>query len=148
MGKQNEARRRLVRVKLGQKGIEDLVWREALVGARKIGAIAPILIGPEKKDLDAELSGLFDDGENIRLFDGLGVDALRALDGGERGDAVAQPCRAFELHRGRGRGHFLARAGRARRGSCRTKTPGPRPRVGHIQLSPISPVQGAEQRLI
>ena len=51
VGKQNQARRRLVRVKLREKGIEDLARREALVGARKIGAIAPILIGPEKKRL-------------------------------------------------------------------------------------------------
>ena len=69
MRKQNEPRRRLVGVELREKRVEDLGWREALVGARKIGAIAPVLKSPEKKHLDAELSGLFDDGEDIRLFD-------------------------------------------------------------------------------
>ena len=60
-GQQNEARRRLVGIKLRHEGIEDLGRREAFVGARKIGAIAPVLKGPEEKDLDAELSGLFGD---------------------------------------------------------------------------------------
>ena len=64
-----QARRRLVGVKLREKRVEHLAWREALVGARKIGAIAPVLVGAEEKHLDAELPGLFDDGENVRLLD-------------------------------------------------------------------------------
>ena len=106
MGQQNEAWRRSIRIKLRDKGIEDFFRREALVGAWKIGAIAPVLKGPEEKDLDAKLSGLLGDGEHIRLFDGLWIDPLGALNGGERRDPVPQPGGALEFHEVRGLRHF------------------------------------------
>ena len=96
---QDEPRRRLVRVELREKGAEHLAGVEALVGAREIGAVAPVLTGAEEEHLDAELPGLFGDGENIGLLDAARIDALRALDGGERGDAVAQPRGALEFER-------------------------------------------------
>ncbi len=92
---QHEPRRRLVGIELRQEGIEHFARTEALVGARKIGAIAPVLIGAEEEDFDAELSGLLGNGEDIGLLDGMRIDPLHALDVGERGDAVAQPRRAL-----------------------------------------------------
>src|SRR5438874_1370263 len=82
-------RRWLVGVKLGEKGIEHFFRRKALVGARKIGAIAPVLIRPEEKNFDTELSRLFGDCEHICLVDRPRVDSLATLDSGKRGDAVA-----------------------------------------------------------
>ena len=107
MGQQNEARRRFVRVKLRHKGVEDLLRREAFVGAWKIGAIAPVLKSPEEKDFDAKLSRVFGDGENIRLFDGFRIDPLGALNGGERRNAVTQPRGALEFHQLRRLSHLV-----------------------------------------
>ena len=76
------------------------------------------------------------------------IDALRALDGGERGDAIAQPRRALELQRGGRLRHFprekiAHRAALAGQEIARLAR-----RAAHSPHALISPVQGAEQRLI
>jgi hypothetical protein len=103
---QHEAGARLVGIELRQKRIKHFGQRQAAVGARIIGGVAPVLIGAEEKGLDAELPGLLDHGEDIRLLDMARVDPLRALNGRQRGDAVAQARRRLELQRLGGVGHF------------------------------------------
>ena len=80
VGEQHKLRGRLVRIELRQKGIEHLARRQAAVGARVIGAIAPVLEGAEKEHLDRELPRLFADREDIRLLGVARIDALLSLD--------------------------------------------------------------------
>jgi hypothetical protein len=56
-----------------------------------------VLEVPKEEHLDAELAGLLVEGENIRLLDALGVDALHPLDRRERGDPVPVAGGALEL---------------------------------------------------
>src|SRR5208337_4914958 len=70
---------------------------KAAFGARKIGAIAPVLAGAIENRLDAELPGFLVQGEDIGLLDAARINALLALNGGESRNAVAQPRRAFEF---------------------------------------------------
>ena len=90
MRQQDQRWGRLVLVKLGEEGIQHLARRQASVSPGKIRAIAPVLVGAEKEHFNAELAGVFNDGEHIGFLHRARIDALRALNGGERGDAVAQ----------------------------------------------------------
>ena len=51
---QDAARRRLVVVELGEEGVEHLRLGQRSVGAREVGAVAPVLAGAEEEHLDAE----------------------------------------------------------------------------------------------
>ena len=116
---QDQLRRRLVVVELGEEGAEHRAGLEPLVGAREIGAVAPVLAGAEEEHLDAGLAAVLMDGEDIRLFEGLRVDALMALDVGERGEPVAiagglleiEPVGSLRHRRLHGGAHRLAAAG-------------------------------------
>ena len=105
----------MLAVKLREKGVEHFRLGQARVGAREIGAVAPVLIGAEEKRLDAEAPRLLGDGEDVGLFDRARIDPLRALNGGERRNAVAQPRRALEFEPLGGRGHFRASCSRTLR---------------------------------
>ena len=76
MRQQDELRHRLVVIELRQEGAEDLAGLERSVGAREIGAVAPVLAGAEEEHLDADLAALLGETEDIRLLDRLGIDAL------------------------------------------------------------------------
>ena len=55
VAQQHEAGRRPFEVELGEKGVEHLLQAQRPVGAGKIGAVAPVLVGAEEEHLDAEL---------------------------------------------------------------------------------------------
>ena len=65
MGKQDERGQGLVVIELGEERAEDFGLGEALVGAREIGAIAPVLTRAEEENLDAGVAGLLGDGEKV-----------------------------------------------------------------------------------
>ena len=106
VAQQHEARRRPFEVELREKGVEHLLAGERPVGARKIGAVAPVLVGAEEERLDAEYARLLGDGEHVGFGDRARIDALLALDRRQRADAVAQPRRLFEVERRRGFAHL------------------------------------------
>ncbi len=106
MRKQHEARRRTFVVELSEKGLQHFAGAEAPVGLRRVGTVAPVLIRAEEEHFDQELARLFEHGEDVGFLRDLGVDALRALDRGERRDAVAQSRRPLELERFRSRAHL------------------------------------------
>ena len=110
MAQEHEARRGTVEVELRQERVEHLLARQSAIGARKIGAVAPVLIGAEEEHLDAELPRLVSDREHVRFGDRARIDALLALNRGERADAVAKPGRAFEVERRGGLVHGMAKA--------------------------------------
>src|SRR5215468_10446748 len=87
---EHELWRRLIIVELGHERLEHLLNRKTLVGAREVGAIAPVIAGAEDEHLDAGLPRLLVRGEDIRLFDAVRVDALARLDVRERGQAIAK----------------------------------------------------------
>ena len=87
---QDELRRRLVVVELRDERLQHLLDREALVGAREIGAVAPIVAAAEEEHLDAGLPRLLMRGEHVGLLHRLRVDALARLDVAERGQPVAE----------------------------------------------------------
>ena len=89
VAEQDQLRHRLVVVELCQERAEHGGAVEALVGAREIGAVAPVLPGAEEEDLDDRLAALLVAGEEIGLLEGPRIDALRALDMGEGREAVA-----------------------------------------------------------
>src|SRR5579885_2920888 len=119
MREQDKPGRGLIQIKLGEKRLEHLLLRKIFACTREIGPVAPVLISPEEKNLDAELPGLFGNCKDIGLLDALGVDGLRALYCRERSDAVAQACSPLEL-KARGGLPFPGRDARARPGSCPT----------------------------
>ena len=94
---QDERGRGPLVVELRHEGAEHLRRRQRLVGARKIGAVAPVLEGAEEEHLDAELARVLVDREDVRLLDPLRIDALFALDRGQRRDPVAQARGALEF---------------------------------------------------
>jgi len=96
---QHEPRRRPLQIELREKGVEHRRGAEAAVGAREIGAVAPVLVGAEEEHLDAELPRFLGDREHVGLGNALRVDALFALDRRQRGDAVTQPRRLLEGER-------------------------------------------------
>ncbi len=81
----HELGRRLVVVELGDERFQHLLDGKAFVGAREIGAVAPIVPGAEEKHLDAGLACLQMRGEHIGFLHTLRVDALARLDVAERG---------------------------------------------------------------
>ncbi len=89
LGQEHEIGDRFVVVELGEEGRQDLARGERAVGAREIGAVAPVLPGPEEEDLDAGLAALLGDAEDIRLFNALRIDALVGGDEAHGLDAVA-----------------------------------------------------------
>ena len=97
VGQQDEARAGLVVVELGEEGPQHLGFRQGAVGAGIIGAVAPILAGAEEEHLDAGGPALLVAGEHVRLLHPAGVDALRALHGRERGQAITQARGPLEL---------------------------------------------------
>ena len=107
VAQQHEPRRRALEVELRQKGVEHLLGSERPVGAGKVGAVAPVLIGAEEERLDAELPRLLGDREHVGLRNRARIDALLALDRRERADPVAQARRLLEFERGGGLGHLL-----------------------------------------
>ncbi len=110
MAQEHEARRGPVEIELRQERVEHLLARQSPVGARKIGAVAPVLVGAEEEHLDAELPRLLGDREHVGFGDRARIDALLALDRRERADAVAQPRRALEIERRGGLVHCVAKA--------------------------------------
>src|SRR5271165_1666580 len=105
--KQNERRGGVLAIKLREKGRKHFLFRERLVGARKIGAIAPVLIGAKEEGLDAETPGVLGDREHVRLLDAPWIDPLRALDRRKRRDTVSDPRGALELQSFGGLRHFM-----------------------------------------
>ena len=71
VGEQEELRDRLVVIELRQEGRQDLGLGDRLVGAREIGAVAPVLSAAEKEHLDAGLPALLHEAEDVRLLDGM-----------------------------------------------------------------------------
>ena len=80
---------RLVIVELRNEGFQNLGDFQRLVGARVIGAIAPVLPCSEKENLDAGLTALGVGGENIRFINPLWINALMGLHMAERRQPVA-----------------------------------------------------------
>ena len=70
---------RLVVVELGEERAQHFAGLEGRIGLREIGAVAPVLPGPEEEHLDAGLPAFLMDGEHVGLVDGLRVDALMRL---------------------------------------------------------------------
>ncbi|OIQ67457.1 hypothetical protein GALL_509640 [mine drainage metagenome] len=97
---QDETGRRLVVVELRQEGIEHFALRQALVGARKIGAVAPVLPGTKEEDLDTGISALLMDGEHVGFLDRARIDALLRLDRRQRRETVAVKGCGFEFELG------------------------------------------------
>ena len=93
--KEDELRRRLVVVELGNEGFQHLLHGEALVGAREIGPVAPIVAATEEEHLDAGLARLLMRGEYVGLLHRLRIDALARLDVAERRQPVAEARRAL-----------------------------------------------------
>ena len=94
---QYQARGRAFLVELGEEAVEDFSRFHVLVVLWEVGAVAPVLSGAEEEDLHAGLAALGVDGEDIRLFHGLGVDALALLDVAQGAQAVAVDGRLLEI---------------------------------------------------
>ena len=78
---QDQPRRRLVVVELRHEGAtRPPPATSTCRRLREIGAVAPVLPVAEEEHLDAELARLLVEGEDVRILDGLRVDALHALD--------------------------------------------------------------------
>ncbi len=103
---QDQARDRLVFIELPQEGAEDLRVAVAAVDAGEIGPPAPVLARAEEEGLDARLTAVGEQGEDVGLLHGLGVDRLLHGDGRQRPDAVPHPRRALEVQIVRGRLHL------------------------------------------
>ena len=86
--KQNFPGRRFVVVKLSHEGAQHLFRIAFLAMAGEIGAVAPVLPGPEEKYLDAADAGLHMNGDNVRLGYIGHVDALVGLNMGQGAQAV------------------------------------------------------------
>jgi hypothetical protein len=106
VGQEDQARRRLVVVELGEEGLHHLARLGARAGARVVVAVAPVLVGADEEDLHAGLPALHVQRDHIGLGHPRRVDALRRLHLRQRPDAVAQRGGALELHRGRRFGHL------------------------------------------
>src|SRR5262245_25569775 len=97
MREQDAFWRLLVVVELGDEGFQYFLDRHASVGAREIGAVAPIVAVAEEEDLDASLPGVLMRGKNVGFLDALRVDALARLNMAERGEAVAKTRRPLVI---------------------------------------------------
>ena len=147
LGYQHQTRAGLVVVELRDEGIEHLVGRERAIGLREIGAVAPVLPGAEEEHLHAIVAAGLMDREHVGILDAAQIDALLRLDRRQRREAVAIDRRAFEIERLRGLlhlgGEFLLHRMALAGEECA--------RLAHqfvVIGGAISPVQGAEQRLI
>ena len=89
---------RPVVVELADEGAHDVGVLIRLVDAGEVGAVAPVLAGAEEEHLDAGLAALGEEGEDVGLLEGRGVDHRLLGDAGQRADAVAQARGALELH--------------------------------------------------
>ena len=87
---QDQRRRRLVGIELGEEGGEHLGQRQVAVMAGEIGAIAEIAAAAEEEDLDAGMAAGLMGGDHIGVADALDIDVLMGLDHGERPQPVAQ----------------------------------------------------------
>ena len=147
VGQQHELRRRLVVIELGDKGFEHLLDRQALVGAGKIGAVAPIVAGAEKEHLDRGLAGVLVGGEDVGVPDARGIDALMRLHVRQCRQPVAEARGALIVLLQAGIVHELVQAALhlvALAGEEAQRLVDQR----RVVLSDTSPVQGALQRLI
>ena len=84
-----QARHRLVVVELGDEALQHLLDGQRAVGAREVGAVAPVLAGAEEEHLDAGLPAVLEGGEHVRLLDALRIDGLVGGDVGQRPQPVA-----------------------------------------------------------
>src|SRR5262245_46770683 len=97
MRDQNAFRRLLVVVELGDERFQYFLDRHGSVGAREIGAIAPIVAVAEEEHLNTGLAGLLMRGKNVGFFDAFRVDALARLNVAKRGEAVAEARRPLVI---------------------------------------------------
>ena len=88
---------------------QDFLCFHRLVGARKIGPVAPVLPGAEEEDLHACHAVLFGQRKDIGLLDAARIDPLMALYHGKRGEPVAINGSPLEIERF---GSFLHLAGK------------------------------------
>ena len=86
---QDQSWRRLVVVELREERAQHFLRREGLLGAREIGAVAPVLPGAEEEHLDAGIAAFLVDREHVGFFHRARIDALLRLDRRQRGEAVA-----------------------------------------------------------
>src|SRR5262249_28920243 len=84
---------------LRKKAVQDLRNLESLVVARKIRAIAPVLVRAEEEHLNAGLPSFLVRSEQVRFVNRLGIDALIELHMRERANAVAQPRGLLKVQR-------------------------------------------------
>ena len=149
VAEQDERGRRAVFVELGDEGLEHFGVGEVGVGARAEGVVAPVLVGAEEEDLHAELAGFVVDGEDVGLLDGLrGASPVRS--GPAPGAERRSRSRAARSKSSASAAWFMSLSadGPARTWTCRRGT-GALPRPARDSSGcEISPVQGAEQRLI
>ncbi len=97
MREQNLLRRRLVIVELRQERTQHLFRRQRFVGTREIGAVAPVLSGPEEEDFDAAVSTFLMESEHIGLFHGAWIDALLRLNRRQRSKTITVKRRTLEF---------------------------------------------------
>ena len=69
VAEQNERWRRPFGVELRDERPQNAARCQAAIGAREIGAVAPVLEGAEEEHFDAELAAFLRDREDIGLFD-------------------------------------------------------------------------------
>ena len=103
---QDQLRRRLVVVELREERVEHFARRQAAVGAREVGAVAPVLAGAEEEHLDAGIAALLMDCEQVRFLERARIDALLRLDRRQRRQAIAIERGTLELEIGRGLLHL------------------------------------------
>jgi hypothetical protein len=82
----------------------------------EVGAVAPVLAGPEEEHLHAGLAALDVQGHDVGLVHGLGIDLAFLGHGGQGADAVAQAGGALELQVLGGGLHLLGHGGHHRAG--------------------------------
>ena len=97
VAEQHELGRLPVLVELAHEGFEHFGVGEARIGLGAIGVVAPVLVGAEEEDLDAELAGLVRDGEDVGLLDAARDHVALALHQRERAEPVAQQRGALEV---------------------------------------------------
>jgi hypothetical protein len=111
VGEEDQTRRVLVVVELGEEGFHDLGRFGTGAGLGVEVTVAPALVGADEEDLDAGLAVFKVEGDDVRLGHASRVDALALLDLGQRLDPVAERGGTFEFHGFGGRGHRLGEIG-------------------------------------
>ena len=97
MREKDQGWNRLVIIELRQERAQHFPHRQRLVGARKIGPVAPVLAGAEEEHLNAGLPALLRQAEDIGLLDPLRLDTLFRGDEAHRLDPVAVARRTLEI---------------------------------------------------